>query len=194
MSGRWRVSSEGRLTGNSPGRVKSARVNSGKAAVAGGWPARVASRCRFWSSLQAQRRQSGARLFHLGLQRQDVPFGGRAQRQALAGQPQLFFLGRQDGRAGLDLPGQLRLNDGRGDQIADQGQARRFELVALMLGLRRQGLQRAPVAAGEVEVVTYRHAGVEQVVGAFAAGQTSGGIVDALALGTQVGVRLRILA
>ena len=126
----------------------------------------------------AQRRNGGAGLFHLGLQRQDVVLGGSAQRKTLARQFELLLLGCQNGLVGPDLLGQLRLKDGRRDDIRCQREARPFKLVALVVGLRGEGLEGATVAAEEIQVVADAYPCVVQIESPVPALLAGGGVVD----------------
>ena len=130
--------------------------------------------------LVAQGRQAGAGLFHLGLQGQHIRPGGRAQFEALAGDVELVLLGLQDGFGGRDLLAHLGLSEGRGHDVARQGQARACQLVGLVIGLRSQRFERTAVAAEQVEVVVNGNPGVVQVVERL--------LVSALAAAGRVGL------
>jgi len=71
-----------------------------------------------------------------------------AEAHPFPGQAQLFFLGMEDGFRGLNLPGQPRLGDGRGGDVARQGQPCAFQLVALVVDVGGQSLQGAAGGAG----------------------------------------------
>ena len=143
--------------------------------------------------LLAQQRQAGAGLLQRRLQCQHLAVRCLAQAQSLAGQLPLRLLRFHDVLQRADLRCQPRLRDGGLGNAGDQVQACGFELVALVVGARAQGLQRTAVAAGQVERVAHADAGAVLVEGAPFARQALRTGRDALAPGARSRVHARQL-
>ncbi len=96
--------------------------------------------------LAPQLRQRSARLRELALLRDQVGASESAQLDEALGDGELARLEREDLLCRGDLLAQRRFADRGGDDVAGQHQARRLELVALVVYLRAQRLQLAPRA------------------------------------------------
>ena len=142
--------------------------------------------------LFAQQGKSSAGLFHLGLQGQYIVRRSLTEANPLSGEVQLFVLGAEDGLRGLDLPSEPGLGDGGGNDVRRQGQPRTFQFVAPILGAGGQCFQCAPVATGQVELVMHADTGVVQTEFPRIAGLPQGAGIQALALGADTGINLRI--
>ena len=109
------------------------------------------------------------------------------------GQLQLLLLREKYGGGAVQLRRNAGAGNGRGCNIAGQGQARSIQFEAAVIGASRQRFQCTPVAASQIEVVMHAHAGVVEAEWSRVPAQPLTARAHLLALGAQHRIYLGIL-
>ena len=161
MSGRCSISCDGRLTGRSVGRCRSASLNVWRGPSFGKMPASAASRSRCCASALRSGGSVALRLRQRRFLRRHVAAVGVARFELLAEDVEHLGVDRDELVGGLDLPAQRGFGDGGDHDVRAQRQIGRLDLKTLVVGLRLQRLNGAAVETPDVERV--RHADLRGV-------------------------------
>ena len=158
MSGRWRASADGRLSGSSPGSVNSPRSNSGGDHAAGARPVRMTSASRAAASCWRNPGKRGAVGGELCFGAQHVGARRLSGLVFEAHQLQVARVVGHDLFGRLELRAQRRDRDRLRDDIAGERKVGRRKLVALLLGERLLLLDAARGRAERVGRIARRRA------------------------------------